>query len=709
MGQGFDDQNRKLPPVAPPPRRVGSTPPSNGEGRLPEMAVFRGLAGASTPLPPAALPPRGRATTLLPVVSPPPRKSIPGESLGDSITKVAAPPGADTIRDEPSDFAMTTPEGRGTLKPGTTRNPGTTRGAMATEPLDWEEEEESTHVFESSRPPPPSRGSHAAHPPPASLGRTVPTAPASSGPRLVRPSLPSQSSQGLFRASAPPLPASNRPAANVAAAPGAPPTTDTLRLDAVDGYANGANGVHHHAGHAGGSPQLRPGAVLPPPPPIPSITQARPMQIEPAQPLDQDALVVRDQPFVKLPTGNPHTATELALKRAVVPTPTFSPHRDAPPIVAPRPPSDAKKWLLGAAGAAALLSIGALIAFFVMQRPGGVEVEVKDASGASVPRAEVFLDGRRVCESTPCFVPDVEVGRHTVRVLTAGEADREPLLAEVKAGEVVKLTVTTEATTATLVVAEAQPGLRLTVDGADRGPLPAKLTDLSPGKHDIKLSGERYKSWEKSIEVKAGETVDLDVPKLTVVKGRVLVTLKTEGASIVLVRADDPRNPKALDGPFPRPVEVPIESGSWKLIAKKRGYPDFVAPLDFSDGVAEKTIEVKLEKEPPPEPAAVALTTAGPPSPGKPDPGKPDPPPPSDPPAADPPASGTGFLNINSIPASRVLLDGQPLGETPKTGVSVSAGTHTVTFIHPEHGKKSVTVKVGPGETKNASARLKSD
>jgi hypothetical protein len=32
-----------------------------------------------------------------------------------------------------------------------------------------------------------------------------------------------------------------------------------------------------------------------------------------------------------------------------------------------------------------------------------------------------------------------------------------------------------------------------------------------------------------------------------------------------------------------------------------------------------------------------------------------------------------------------------------------------VTFIHREHGKKSVVVNVGAGETKSASARLKSD
>jgi hypothetical protein len=32
-----------------------------------------------------------------------------------------------------------------------------------------------------------------------------------------------------------------------------------------------------------------------------------------------------------------------------------------------------------------------------------------------------------------------------------------------------------------------------------------------------------------------------------------------------------------------------------------------------------------------------------------------------------------------------------------------------VTFIHPELGKKSISVKVGPGETKSAVAKLRSE
>jgi len=66
----------------------------------------------------------------------------------------------------------------------------------------------------------------------------------------------------------------------------------------------------------------------------------------------------------------------------------------------------------------------------------------------------------------------------------------------------------------------------------------------------------------------------------------------------------------------------------------------------------------------------------------------------------------TATLNINSIPVSKVILDGQPIGGTPKVGVSVLPGSHTVVFNHPEKGKKSVTVTVKAGETKTAAVKF---
>jgi hypothetical protein len=71
-------------------------------------------------------------------------------------------------------------------------------------------------------------------------------------------------------------------------------------------------------------------------------------------------------------------------------------------------------------------------------------------------------------------------------------------------------------------------------------------------------------------------------------------------------------------------------------------------------------------------------------------------------------AEGAGFLNINSLPASDVVLDGDPIGSTPLMHVRVAAGPHTVVFKNADLGvMKGISVTVGEGETKVASARLR--
>ena len=63
-----------------------------------------------------------------------------------------------------------------------------------------------------------------------------------------------------------------------------------------------------------------------------------------------------------------------------------------------------------------------------------------------------------------------------------------------------------------------------------------------------------------------------------------------------------------------------------------------------------------------------------------------------------PPAT-CGLLSINSIPYSRVVVDGRPLVDTPRVGVPVSPGLHSIVFIHPEHGRKVKHVEVAAGAT----------
>ena len=69
------------------------------------------------------------------------------------------------------------------------------------------------------------------------------------------------------------------------------------------------------------------------------------------------------------------------------------------------------------------------------------------------------------------------------------------------------------------------------------------------------------------------------------------------------------------------------------------------------------------------------------------------------------PKAAACTMSFNTIPASRIALDGRDLGMTPKLGVSVPPGTHVVTFAN-AGGKKVTSAPCKPGEQKTVSMRL---
>jgi serine/threonine-protein kinase len=67
---------------------------------------------------------------------------------------------------------------------------------------------------------------------------------------------------------------------------------------------------------------------------------------------------------------------------------------------------------------------------------------------------------------------------------------------------------------------------------------------------------------------------------------------------------------------------------------------------------------------------------------------------------------GTCLLNLRSTLPSTVTLDGNPLGASPRLGISVWAGAHTVVFRTSEGQAKKMTVTCAPGDTKNIEMSL---
>ena len=62
------------------------------------------------------------------------------------------------------------------------------------------------------------------------------------------------------------------------------------------------------------------------------------------------------------------------------------------------------------------------------------------------------------------------------------------------------------------------------------------------------------------------------------------------------------------------------------------------------------------------------------------------------------PVQSSGTLVLRAVPSGSISVAGQSGSGSAR--LSVPAGTHTVTFRHPQYGQKQATVQVGPGQTK---------
>jgi len=408
------------------------------------------------------------------------------------------------------------------------------------------------------------------------------------------------------------------------------------------------------------------------------------------------------------------------------PSPMSFPSQPVPSMPAPPPPISAPRASLPSypqprSGfrtallvVLALAVIGGAAAFFMMPRKGSLVVTVAGPGNKAIDSVQILVNEQKKCDTSPCRVQNLESGTHMVKISAAGYQQTAAQAVKVQAGEdaVLNITLTAASGTGVRVMADGA-GLRLVVDGKDVGPLPQDLKDLTPGDHTFRIEGgDRYEPWEKRVTVEADKMQTLE-PKLKVLKG--IATIKAgqnaDGARVLLVSGAERR-------PIPQlPIKIDITTNkSYTLVAQRSGYGEFRQDITFEDGQAEKTFVIDMTEsgsgasEPAPAPAPAPAPripyTPGPratPTP-RPVPGLPVPPPAGEEkPVA---ASGQGTLNINSIPVSNVILDGKPLGATPKSGIKVSAGPHTVVFVHPEHGRKVRGVTVRPNEAATAAVKF---
>ena len=735
--------------AAPPPPpvsagRVSVPPPlpsqSSGSGSM--RAVSAPPTSPSKPPPPP-----GRNS--LPNLAGPPASQAPSASTMPSTTTLASagniapptqkggsgppppPPAASTRPAPPPVSTSAAPVAAATLPANASTQES--RGKLD---MDWDDEDEATHVFDketrdaqeaaAAAPSAPAQGPESRRPEHASMDDILSSRPSAAPAAGMPPPAvtltgqfgslgqPRESNGGVpsnqFRSGAPP---SQSLRSAPPPPPGAPPS---LR---------------------GPNPSTTTAPIPPPPPPGQTTTAPMHMPVRPnSQPppsmapshqgmqqgMQQGQMPQMQGPHSVPPQqqhpsqGHQQVAQSYAQERPQPQLPPVSRAMEQTAVV-PRQQPGSKAGLIIALIVGVFAAM-AIAGFFLMPRTGTLVVNVADAKGGAVSKIEIIVDDKKACDSAPCIVRDVQSGVHQVKVVAQGFEPPAPRAVTIEARKDSSIDFALSPSAAArsggtgVKVSGTQNGVKLLVDGKEYGLLPQEIHDLAPGEHKVKIAGsERYAPLEKTIEVKQDELTDLGNVSLKVLKGKATIQLGTPGAKVYLVngtnRKEVPQFPIAIDFD-------PNEK--WQLEGKMLGMEDYSSPISFDDGQAEKTIVVTLS--PKGTMPAMNVTNAGVPAVRPPQtfvaptPKEPvvaaDPPTPKAPKEPAAAAGGEAFLNINSRPASTVLLDGKPLGPTPRVKVSVSAGTHTVLFVNAEESlKKSVSVTVAAGETKAVSAKLR--
>lgn len=547
-----------------------------------------------------------------------------------------------------------------------------------------------------SAPPAPSSARQSSAGPPPIKGRTLvglPTPPVPSKAGSIAPPPPSR------RSGPPALPGSGAatgtspsgppppPPSRVPTGAGGPPPPTSVEMDWDDDDEQTT--VYDKGGNEDAARALLEGAH--PAPPLPAA--GAPAAARPSFP----APTASRPP----PTPPPTRPANRAPPQVIAPPPA----RTIPPKLSPVPapaaipdfrPARKTGLIWGVLGAALV----AVLVFFLWPKTGSLIVTVAGPGGKPLDQVEVILNGEQKCSSSPCTISGLQADTYMLRASAPGYQRMADEAIAIKANSktVRNLTLVRAMGTGIKVIAEGS-GLNLYVDGKEVGPLPQELKDMEPGPHVIKVAGnDRYQEYEQTTTVEPEQMQTIGPLKLKVLKGlaKIVPGEGADGARVLLVSGSDrralPKLPINLDIPTDRPHE---------LVASRAGYETLTLPIEFEDGEAERTFEIEMTESSgggrARAPASRTPTTRSPAV------GARQPAPPVSPPPA--PAGGSATLNINSIPVSNIILDGKPLGSTPKVGVRVPAGTHTVVFVSGAK-RKVASINVPGGQTKTVAVRF---
>jgi serine/threonine-protein kinase len=334
----------------------------------------------------------------------------------------------------------------------------------------------------------------------------------------------------------------------------------------------------------------------------------------------------------------------------------------------------------------ATLALGAAVVAWAAFRPpelGSVLITAAGPSRTPLDNVEIYLNGEKRCDSSPCRVHGMAPGGHILRAMAPGHLPMADVALKVEPGDEAVMNIT-------LVPGSRGGGAVLAAVAPEATASPPSIAHDAPG----------------LVEKKA---------ELHLLAGK-----HAEGASVYIVSGNERRPVPTL----PARIAVPVGK-TYEVVAEKLQHDRFTSSVAFSPNDERRTVTIDLGEPDAIEILDVTKSSAARSSEAaqatatsnvKLAPKKAEPTPTPEPVArrapAPPPArthqaaSTTGKISIVSVPPAFALLDGRPVGRTPLYGVSVTPGPHTVVFIHPEHGRKTRTVEVPAGGVGMAVGRF---
>ena len=64
-----------------------------------------------------------------------------------------------------------------------------------------------------------------------------------------------------------------------------------------------------------------------------------------------------------------------------------------------------------------------------LPKKGILKIDLQAKGGGSVDKAEIFVDGQKKCDITPCIVADLDPGSRTVKVIVPNAGPVDPVTA----------------------------------------------------------------------------------------------------------------------------------------------------------------------------------------------------------------------------------------------------------------------------------------